>query len=76
MGAIIWIESAPKVEIDGDGVKLTMASGEETFTHRMTRHSFRALIEYGRRQLDSADRAQQVIALGKVAPKRRRRQES
>ncbi len=53
-----WVDLVPQVEVDGDGVKVTAASGQESCVSRMSRHTFRIFIERSRRMLDEADRAE------------------
>jgi hypothetical protein len=59
MGAIIWVEGRPEIEVDGDGVNLTFQSGTEEFKWRVSRSTFRSFVEKGRRMLDADDREQE-----------------
>lgn len=53
--ATIWIEGVPAVTIDGHGVKITLDFEDRKKHFRMSRATFRKLVEQGRRELDGAE---------------------
>jgi hypothetical protein len=55
---VSWVEKQPVVRIDGDSVMVEVCSGDERWTMRISRATFRAFIENGRRLLDGADLAE------------------
>jgi hypothetical protein len=53
--ATLWIDQPVQIEIDGDGVKITLSSGDDRQQYRMSRNSMRHIVERGRRLLDAAE---------------------
>lgn len=63
----IWVEGPWKTEIDGKGVRITYASGRETFVRRMSRGDYREGLESALRRLNEYELAEQcvVVPIGK-----------
>jgi len=53
-----WIDEPPAVEVTGDGVKVTLVSGDETWSVRFSRHTYRRYIMAACAALDAADECQ------------------
>lgn len=54
--ATFWVEGVPAVVVDGNGVKITLDFEDQKKHFRMSRATFRRLVEQGRRELDDAER--------------------
>lgn len=57
---VVWVEAAPEIILDGDGVRLAFRSGGTEFTNRMSRATFRKACECGIRMLDAEQRGSVV----------------
>lgn len=53
---IVFLEEQPVVTIDGEGVKITYTSGDETYCRRCSRAYFRRHIETSLALLNEHDR--------------------
>ena len=52
---IVWVDSAPTIRIDGDGVELCFSSGDLSFVHRLSRANLRKLADCATDQLNRQD---------------------
>ncbi len=58
---VIRIDAAPKIERDGEGVRVTYKSGKTEFAHSSSRANMRKACECGIRMLDAWDREDTVV---------------
>lgn len=66
LGNTIWIDKLDRLEIDGDGVRICLASDDTCVKLRMSRHQLRRFIESGRFALAEAEAIDRnkLVAMG------------
>lgn len=61
---IRWVDEVPVVEIEADGVRVTVMSGDEAIVFRLTRHIAMATAKLGLAKIAEAERLQRETVAG------------
>lgn len=64
-GIAAWVDDVQDVRIIGEGIAMSLLSGDRVINLRISHHVSRKINEAVRRHLDAADNARKVVALGR-----------